>query len=289
MPIRRWAQWLTACNVAVAVSACWVPAETGAKMRADILALQREAQRASKDLALQRARLEEQIDEVGGALADLRRAERGTDAEFGVKIDRLIRELQELRGTLELVEYRLSKLEGKVEGDGSLDERLEKLEGEIEDVATASSHRPTAGPKDKKELILLGRKLAKEGKIGDARGAFRDLIKHFPSAQGYTDEAYFRLGDLYLNEKKYRSALQEYIKVAEKFASGKFAAGALYKIGICSMSLGNLEDAQIFFTEVTKNHRKSTYAKDAGRKLTEIKKRLDKEKASKKPGKKKKK
>lgn len=267
--------------------ACWVPAETGQKMQKEILALQAEMQAARKGVDEQKAALteqmqlaERQIEEVTAALADLRRAAHMTDADFGVQIERLIRELQDLRGTLELTEYRLGKLEGKLEGEGSLMARVEALE---KNLADASNRTPTAeAPKDKKELLMEARKLAKDKKIAEARGVYRDLIKRWPDEEGITDEAYYRLGDLYYDEKKFRSALQEFIKVAEKFASGRFVDDALYRIGLCSIEIGNLEDAQIFFNEIIRNHKKSPLVKNAKNKLDEIKQRLDKEKKTKK-------
>lgn len=287
---------LAACGVAAAVPACWVPAETGAKMQAEIKALREQQQAASKDMAAQRAQLDEQmqraakqIDEVAATLVDLNRAARTTDADFGVQLERLQKEVMELRGTLELIEYRLGKAEGKLEGEGSLSERVAALERDLKDAATSAPPPPEA-PKDKKELLLQGRSLIKEGKVAEARGVFRQIIKRWPDEEGITDEAYFRLGELYFDENKLRSALQEYIKVVEKFAGGKLAAASFYKIGLCSEALGNLEDAQIFFSEVVKNHGRSAYAKDAKKKLDDVKKRLDKEeKKNKKSGKKKKK
>jgi TolA-binding protein len=256
-------------------------------MLADILALQAGMQQARKGLDEQKAALTEQmqeaaqqIEEVSSALADLRRAARMTDADFGVQIERLIRELQELRGTIELTEYRLGKIEGRLDGEDSISARLESLE---KSETVGSSRVPaSAEPKDKKQLLLHARTLAKDRKIAEARGVYRDVIKRWPDEQGTTDEAYYRLGDLYFAEKKHRSALQEFIKVAEKFASGRFVDDALYKIGLCSMEIGNLEDAQIFFNEIIRNHKKSPLVRGARTKLAEVEKRLAAEKRGKK-------
>lgn len=290
----RWVWALVACGATAGLPGCWVPAETGARMQADIDALRKAQQAASKDLATQRAQLQEQmqraasqIDQVAAALKDLNRAARMTDADFGVQLERLQKEVMELRGTLELIEYRLGKAEGKLEGEGSLSARVDALEHDLKNTATTEPAQAPA-PKDKEGLLEHGRSLVKEGNVAQARGVFREIIKRWPADQGVTDEAYYRLGELYFDEKKLRSAMQEYIKVAEKFAAGKLAAASFYKIGICSLELGNLEDAQIFFTEVVKNHGRSTYAKDARKKLDEVKKRLDKENRNKKSSKKKK-
>ena len=87
-----------------------------------------------------------------------------------------------------------------------------------------------------------------------------------------------RLGKTYQSEKKYRAALQEYIKVAEQFPKGSMVDDAYFQIGNCSMALGNLEEAEVFFNEIITNHKRSPFAKDAKAKLSEVKKRLKSEK-----------
>ncbi|MBI5508091.1 MAG: tetratricopeptide repeat protein [Deltaproteobacteria bacterium] len=277
------------------VVACFVPAETGKKMQDDIVALQNETRAAKAGIEAQRAELQEQmrradlqIEQVAATLTELQRAAHNTDADFGVQMERLIKELQELRGTIELTEYRLQKLEGKVDGDGSLLARIAALEKRAG--INSDSGRPPEGavvippaePKDKKELLEYAKRLANDGKTADARGVYRDVVKRWPDEPGTTDEAYYALGELYYTEKKYKNALAEYIKVAEKFGSGKLGDDALYKIGLCSMELGNLEDAQVFFSEIIKNRKKSSLYKNAQAKLEEVNHRLEQEKKGKK-------
>lgn len=276
---------------------CWVPNETGAAMQRDIHTLQGQVSAADKSLAEQRARLDEQVqqagrktEEVARTLDELNRAARSTDADFGVQLERLIKEVQELRGSIELTEYRLGKIEAKLEGPGSLTERIAALEKAQASAPAATATPPPATtdkepPKGKKELLAYGAQLVKGGKAGDARGVYRDVIKQWPSEAGVTDEAYFRIGETYYDEKKCRSALSEYIKVVDKFASGALADDAYYKIGLCSIDIGNLEDAKIFFTEIVRSHKKSPLAKDAQKKLDEVEARLEKEAKAKSKGK----
>ncbi len=269
----RWRTLASSC--ALAATGCWVPNETGKQMQADIVALQQQA----RTIELERARLEErakaQIDAVAEALAELRRASRTSSADFGVQIERLIKEVQELRGALELAEYRMGKLDGALSGEGSLAARLDVLEKKLKE---ATEKPPPEKPLDSKELLAQADKLAKDGKTSEARGILRDVVKRWPDTTGVSDEAYFALGELYLREKKHNSAVQEYVKVVEKFAGGKRVADALYQIGVCSLELGNLEDAQIFLGEIVKTHKKSPRFKDAQAKLDEVTKRLEREK-----------
>lgn len=311
--------------LALSCSGCfWVPAQTGVRIQSDIRGLQDNMRAANKHLEQQAAHLEEQsaqlatqmkeaadkVAEVAEALQSLNRAARMTDADLGVQIERLIKEVQELRGSVELSDYRLGKMEGQLEGDQSLVARIESLEKDQNALpiatkapskAKASSEKTTqtktskkaatktaAAPKakkppqGKKELLAYGEALVKDGKIQDARGVFRDLVRRYPKSKGITDKAFFTLGETYFQNKKYRSALQEYIKVVDRFPKGAMADDAYYRIGSCSMEIGNLEDANIFFNEIVSNHKSSPLLKAARTKLKEVQKRLSKEKNKKK-------
>jgi len=323
-------------SLASLVSACWVPVQTGERMQADLTRLQRDVQRADKHIDEQGAKLEEQsqelaqqmtqaaekIAEVAEALQNLNRAARMTDADMGVQIERLIKEVQELRGAVELADYRTNKIHMHFEGDNNIVDRIAALEAGRSDpikssakraakpakstrstkAASAKSKRKTASlkpnhaappappappavkakPKGKKELLSHGESLAKSGKVTEARGVLRDLVRRYPNAPGITDKAYFSLGEIYYKGNKYRSALQEYIKVVDRFPKGKMADDAYFRIGTCSMEIGNLEDAQIFFNEIVTNHKKSPLLKAAKTKLQEVQQRLNKEKKQKK-------
>jgi TolA-binding protein len=298
-------------------------------MQSDIRGLQDNMRAANKHLEQQAAHLEEQsaqlatqmneaadkVAEVAEALQSLNRAARMTDADLGVQIERLIKEVQELRGSVELSDYRLGKMEGQLEGDQSLVARIESLEKDqnalpiatkaprkSQKTAKASSKKTTQTktknkavvktastapkakkpPQGKKELLAYGEALVKDGKIQDARGVFRDLVRRYPKSKGVTDKAFFTLGETYFQNKKYRNALQEYIKVVDRFPKGAMADDAYYRIGSCSMEIGNLEDANIFFNEIVSNHKSSPLLKAARSKLKEVQKRLSNEKKKKK-------
>ncbi|MCK5690673.1 tetratricopeptide repeat protein, partial [Myxococcota bacterium] len=277
------------------LAGCWLPLQTGEKMQGDIRLLRQDIQGAQKGLAEQQAQLGEQMERgneqvirVEKTLQDLNRAARMTDADFGVKLEQLIREVQELRGAIELTEYRLKKLEAHFEGENSLDKRMSALEEQTGKIAASQPPPGPTTPSNDKEALAHAAKLAKVGNVDEARGVYRTIIKRSPNKTGITDVAHLALGDLYFKEKKVHSALPEYAKVAELFKSGSLADDAYYKIGLCSMEMGNLEDAKIFFGAIVKNYRKSSLIKNAKAKLKEINKRLKKEAAAKKKSKKKK-
>ncbi len=277
------------------LAGCWVSADAGRQMQSDIAELRRELSSAQKVVDEQRAGLDEQmrtaqkqIDATSTALADLNRAARSTDADFGVQMERLIREVQELRGSVELLQYRLGKVEAGVAGPGSLTERLEALEKQVNELGSkAAAPAPVAEklPEDSKSMFEQAARLAKDGKVEDARGVYREIVRRWPKEDGVTDQAFYRLGESYFDEKKSRAALQEYIKVLERFATGRYADDTLYKVGLCSIDIGNLEDAQIFLGEILKSHPKSPLVKSASRKLDEVKRKLATEKPAPAPAK----
>lgn len=283
-----WLRSSIAC-AALGTSACWVPREAGERMQADLAALKSDLSSANKGLAEQRAQLTEQMQRadaqlatMSAALDELNRAARSTDADFGVQLERLVREVQELRGTLELNQHQIVQLEAKLgAGPGAASPTTPASSG------TGGADRDPAGaaqtpapveelPKDKRGLMDHAAKLVAAGKTEEARGVYRSIIKQWAKEQGLTDEAYFRLGDTYFDEKKYRAALQEFIQVAERWPKGSFADDAYFKIGLASVELGNLEDAQVFFNEILKTYKSSPLAKQAQAKLDEVKKRLEK-------------
>ncbi|MEE2959997.1 MAG: tetratricopeptide repeat protein [Myxococcota bacterium] len=310
-------------------SACWVPAQTGERMLRDINHLQEEMRNANRTLEKQTATHEERgieiaekIKEVSLTLDKLNKAARMTDADLGIKIERLIQEAQALRGSFEIVEHRTQEIEKHFGEENSLVKRLENIEQRLDDPVIRVSHevpKPhktitkklpppskkltknvenkkytgTSTPKTKTKtktkttitkdsLLKEARTLQKSGKHQAATLTYKKLIRKYPSKQGYTDEAYFQLGELHFTKKSYRLALQQYIKVVDQFANGKRVDDAYFRIGTCSVEIGNLQDAAIFFEEIVNNHKKSPLIKDARKKLKEVKAKLVKEKKNKK-------
>ena len=225
------------------------------------------------------------FEEITSALSEFNHSARMTDADFGAQMERIIHDVQDLRGAVEVNEHRIGETETKIEQ--SLAQRIDALNKQIAAGGSETSETADKGmPKDKKEALAFATKLAKDGKTNDARAAYRNILRDWPKDPGITDEAMFRLGESYYDEKKFDSALKEYIKVVEKFSNGDLVDDAYYRIGMCSLELNRLDDAQTFFTEIVNNHKKSPLVKSARARLDEIAKRIDQ--AKKKPSGKKK-
>ena len=282
---------LSVMTAACLISACWVPLEQGHQLERDMGELRAQLLQTRKALDYQQAELSEQmeradtqIERVAGTLEDLNRAARMTDADFGVQLQRLITEVQELRGKVELAEYTIETLNQSLHGEGGFIARVESFEKNGKSSSRSAKTRTARAPQRAssstkvKELLEQGLALGNEAKYDQARGIYRAILKKEPKKKGVSDLAYFQLGELYFQQGRYHSALQEYIKVVEEFGSGTYADDAYYKIAMCSLSVGNLEDAQIFFNELVQNHKKSPLYKQAVAKLGDVNAKLAAEK-----------
>ncbi len=241
----------------------------GQALQAEVRALRTQVQEVSGGLQRQVAQEAEhqqqslrKLQELSEALQEFNQSARNSNGEFGAQLTRMITDVQELRGAVEVNEHRLG------ETAQTFAERLDSL---------AKKAPPPREPGDdvklpanKKEALALGRSLAKEGKAAQSRAVYRAVLKQHGRVAGIADEAALRLGDGYLAEQKFGEALGAYARVVERFGNGPRADEATYKVGLCSLALGRLEDAQTFFGEVVGNKRRSSWQRSAKAKLDEM-------------------
>jgi len=309
---------LVSVIAALVTTGCFFPYESGMLLSRDLDALQKsmrdtrnnveargvQLEQQSAKLESQISQADEKLGEVAETLDTLNRAARLSNADFGVQLERMLQELQELRGAIELADYRISRMEQQIAANASQNPStsapayaqapvqpapVEKPAAKPSSTKAKTSAKATpkpapqkpkapAKPATPKEQIADARSLIKQNKFDQARGILRQVLNGGPRKAGIHDLAHYELGKTYQSEKKYRAALQEYIKVAEQFPKGSMVDDAYFQIGNCSMALGNLEEAEVFFNEIITNHKRSPFAKDAKAKLSEVKKRLKTEK-----------
>ncbi len=315
MKLRRLNVWLLGLLTAIFATGCFYPYESGMLLSRDLDALQKSMRETRSNVESRGVKLEEQSDkltsqirqaddklaEVAETLDTLNRAARLSNADFGVQLERMLQELQELRGAIELADYRISRMEQQIasksvepapstavaQAQPSTPKSSPKAEkpkatkpaAPVKNTPVKTAAKPASTkPKTPKEQIAHAKTLIRQNKFDQARGILRQILNEAPREAGVHDLAHYELGKTYQGEKKYRAALQEYIKVAEQFPKGTMVDDAYFQIGNCSMALGNLEEAEVFFNEIITNHKRSPFAKDAKAKLSEVKKRLKAEK-----------
>ncbi|HME90142.1 MAG TPA: tol-pal system protein, partial [Myxococcaceae bacterium] len=221
------------------LSGCFYPASRGHALE-DKVALENEQIRAElkdmKDkLSETLPKIDAKITEMTKALESLDRASRSSGADTGVRLQKTIEDLGELRGKVETYLFRISELEKgvkKVEDD--TDQRLSELQGP--DAAKAAAARRKAEdlprPSDKKQFLALADSKARDGDLALARILYGDFLKKWPK-DDLVGEARFGLAETYYSDNKCREALGEYGKVIQEFSKTKSAPYAYLHSADC--------------------------------------------------------
>lgn len=205
-------------------------------------------------------RLKKIIDEIQSVFGQ-------NTANLGLKTQEMISQIQRLNGELELVQKKLFELEERlaaVQTEQRITEVINKPKGEktADKRPLPEIERPD-NPNDFYRLIV---KIWKADRFSDARLLADEFLKKWKK-HSLSPAVRYAIAESYLDERNYQPAIVAYKKVLEHDAKSDRVPGALYKIGICFLSMGMNDEAKVFFEEVIVKHKKSEYAAKAKKKL----------------------
>ena len=258
------------CSAAVAQGCLFMPREAGERMQAELLTLRGDVQKLRADAARDEAHRQEHDQAADAQLAALQKrmdaSSQSThlaEADLGSQLERLVQELQQLRGAVEDNAHQLGETEGKLEQ--KLGERLAALQAanERREKAAAKAARPTG----KKELLAYGRRALRSGRGEEGREVLRDLTKRFAKERGIGDEALLTLAGDAQAQGRFDAALRDYVRLLDTFAGGKHSDEAYFRVAECSSALGRADDARTFYNEVVAGYPRTNWAKLARQKL----------------------
>lgn len=265
-------------------SACVVTRAEGDALRQDIDALKDETARLQVEVSEARAqreqlaRLDSRLTELEATLATLRQA----DADSGVQLEKIVAEVQTLRGEVEEARHELGQQRASVESI------LARPPVAVATAATApkaddpSKVTQVGGldvPTDPKEHYAFAKKFFDDKRFAESAEAFDlFLTRHtgdlVDNAAFWKAESYYQLGnaasDKPAKEKAYKQAILSYQRVLETPKSAK-ADGALFKIGLSFEQLGFEEEARVFYEELLAKHDKSPLVGEAKKRLKALK------------------
>ena len=256
--------------LSLALPACWTSAGDGEQMRRDIAALQGELKTEQARNAAERVQLTAQsaqkAKELQDAMDALNRAARKSGADLGVDLEKAQNDLTVLRGQLEVLEHRIEVLEGKQGADEKqladtaafVDQRKKQLD--------AAEH-----PTDKAGIYALAQKKLDQGDTQRARELFQDFLTRF-HGDALASNAQYWLGETFYAEKRYDDAIVAFQKVLKDWKTSEKVPDALTKIGLSFQNLGDCPKAQLFYDEVTADHRGTEAARIAKLKSAECRK-----------------
>lgn len=288
--------------VVSATAACVTTREEGEQMRQDIAVLKGEVAQSRAENAEAKADQERTLKKLEQRLEDLETTLRGlrqADADNGVQMEKVIAEVQVLRGDIEELQFKLGKTREELEGTKkSVKEVLDRPPPTLHTVAEApavadeKAEGKTCGeapvPEASQAHYDLAKKLFDKPDYVAAIDCFRQFTESHAGEKGLLDNAWFWKGESHYalagtlkgkkREQEFKRAILAYQKVLEIPESNK-QDGALLKVGLAFESLGFKKEARVFYEEVLAKHPKSPLAKQAKKRiegLTPAKKRTPK-------------
>jgi tol-pal system protein YbgF len=228
-----------------------------------------------------------------------------TNAKLIDKIQALQQDIQELRGQLEVQAHDLKLLQQQqVAFYKDLDARIGTGSGKTAQTkpatditlgsktpdalpnpsAPGSSQTKTAqtstaplpviavsrtNPADEQISYLAAYELVKNKRYDDAITAMQTFTQKYPNG-GYTANAEYWLGELYLVKKDYPKSIEHFEVVLHQHSSSSKSAASMLKVGYAYAANGDKEEAKKRFQQVVRNYPNTPTAKLARSKLEKI-------------------
>jgi len=210
------------------------------------------------------------------------------------QLEQLQREVQALRGEVELQGHELQQLKARQRDlYVDLDRRLQQLEAGAaapapaapvtgspptpaapaapEQPAGAAGTAPSAAGADaaradyQRALDIL-----REGRYRQAGEAFRAFLKTHPDS-AYADNAQYWLAETYYVTRQFDTALEEFEKVLKQYPGSSKKPDARLKIGFIHYEKGNWDQARQALQQVVDEHPGTTAARLAAERLARMK------------------
>lgn len=213
------------------------------------------------------------------------------------KVQGLQQEIQELRGQLEIQAHDLKLLqEQQLSFYKDLDARISSAptKGVVATPPTdlsigtrpptastqpnppilpvAAPIPPTSGrinPADEQISYLAAYELIKNKQFNEALTAMQTFVSKYPHG-GYTANAQYWLGELYMVKSDYPQAIEHFNVVLQEFPSSSKNAASLLKIGYALAASGRTAEAREKLQAVIKNYPDTTTARLATTKLESL-------------------
>lgn len=193
------------------------------------------------------------------------------------KIQAMQQELQELRGQVEVQAHDLKMLkEQQLAFYRDLDSRLgnKKLAEANKDSdkvsqtkqQTKSAKSVSSNPADEQISYLRAYELVKNRQFTDAITAMEDFLQEYPQS-GYSANAEYWLGELYLSTKNPDKAIKHFEVVLQKFPSSSKTSASMFKLGVALLEMGDTEQAKKRLQQVISNYPDTNTARLAKDKL----------------------
>ncbi|MFH1809140.1 MAG: tetratricopeptide repeat protein [Pseudomonadota bacterium] len=261
----------TLAGVALLTCSCVMTREEGQQMESDMraieqeLALERlEKKKHEAELTDRLKAAELQVERMKNAMESADQNARRADADFFLKLDEMVAQVQRMNGRLEEIEHRLGEIE-----NGAVASSKPATPADPGTAITAPTEVPDASalPADKQALYDLGKKSFDEGHHNEARRIFKVFLGRHPDDATLSDNALFWTAESFFQEKTYDKAILTYQEVINKYPKSDKLDASLYKIGRSFEALGLKEDASLFYEDLVAKYPGSKLVSDAKKRI----------------------
>lgn len=132
------------------------------------------------------------------------------------------------------------------------------------------SQQGTSNPADEQIRYLAAYELVKNKQFDNALSDMKTFIAKYPHG-GYSANAHYWLGELYMVQKNYPQAIEQFNVVLQEFPSSSKSAASLLKTGYALAASGKTAEAHSKLQEVIKNYPDTRTARLAATKLNSLK------------------
>lgn len=251
---------------ALSLCSCVMMRSEGDQIQSDISRLKDEIATLQREQYDSLNQIDRIVKEVKLRTSMLENTTMKQNANADLDKDRLIGEVQELRGKLEETQHRLENVHQVSQKDSIVDKNT-KLEF----------------PEGKSNHFVYAKSLYDDKKYAEAIVAFAAFVKKYAEDKQFTGQAYFILGDSYYEsavktkdkkqkEELYKNAVLTFQEVLTQIPPSSNVPEALFKVGNAMEAMGFFKDAVVFYEEIVSKHKKSSLVKAAAAKLVKLKK-----------------
>ncbi|MCH9756272.1 MAG: tol-pal system protein YbgF [Gammaproteobacteria bacterium] len=198
------------------------------------------------------------------------------------KVQGLQQELSELRGQLEVQTHALQTLkQQQLDFYKDLDTRL-RDNGQTTTLPDSTQNQaqnteqplnalpintaPRGKPADEQISYLAAYELVKNKEFDKALMAMKSFIQHYPRG-GYTANAHYWLGELYMTKKAFPDAIQQFETVLSTFPNSSKSSASSLKLGYALAEMGQKSPARERLKAVIRDYPDTHAAKLAASKL----------------------
>lgn len=192
------------------------------------------------------------------------------------QIHDLQQNIQELRGQLDNQNHTIETLKNQqLSLYKDLDDRIRQLNGsstsanKMPDLSIAPKPTVSSNPADEQISYMAAYKWVENKDFAKAESALQRFIEKYPQS-GYTPNAEYWLGELYMQQKNYASAMSHFENVVNHFPSSNKHAACLYKLGVALAANGQVDEAKNRFQSVIQKYPDSDTAKLAETQLHKL-------------------